>query len=298
LRIKERLIYTNERGESLYFYPRSQYHVNIKDVEGLSDIENEIFNNYSMGQDGNTFLGSRILERNIEIIGHIKERNKELAHRLRRRMNSVLNPQYSAVLRYELGDYVRIINCRVENAPQYTKKPIFEEFNIQLTCPSPFWRETAENRQEIALWMGGFEFPLPDGLEIPIDGTWEIGWRVPALAVNVVNGGDVRTGMRIIFIALATVENPTLTNMNTGEILKLNFTMQQHDVITINTTYGNKSVILRRGGIDIDIFNAFDTDSVFLQLDVGDNIFAYNADYGTVGNLNATIYYQNLYLGV
>ena len=36
MRIQEKLTYTNERGESIVFSPSSSYHVNFKDVTGLS----------------------------------------------------------------------------------------------------------------------------------------------------------------------------------------------------------------------------------------------------------------------
>ena len=38
MRTQEKLIYTNERGESIEFSPASSYHVNFKDVTGLSDV--------------------------------------------------------------------------------------------------------------------------------------------------------------------------------------------------------------------------------------------------------------------
>lgn len=40
MRTQEKLIYTNERGESIEFSPASSYHVNFKDVTGLSDVRN------------------------------------------------------------------------------------------------------------------------------------------------------------------------------------------------------------------------------------------------------------------
>ena len=73
MRTQEKLIYTNERGESIEFSPASSYHVNFKDVTGLSDVRNAIYSTNSMGQDGDTYLGYRIESRDIDIVGHIKE---------------------------------------------------------------------------------------------------------------------------------------------------------------------------------------------------------------------------------
>ena len=57
MRTQEKLIYTNERGESIEFSPASSYHVNFKDVTGLSDVRNAIYSTNSMGQDGDTYWG-------------------------------------------------------------------------------------------------------------------------------------------------------------------------------------------------------------------------------------------------
>lgn len=119
----EKLIYTNERGESITFSHASIFHTN--EVSGLSDVRNEIYSINSMGQDGDTYLGNRIQSREIEIVGSIRERDKDRMRDYRRQMNRVLNPQYSATLTYEYGDFRRVIDCKIDNAPAFTRKAIF-----------------------------------------------------------------------------------------------------------------------------------------------------------------------------
>jgi len=295
MRAKEKLTYTNERGESIVFSPASLYHVNFKDVTGLSDVRNAIYSTNSMGQDGDTYLGYRIESRNIDIVGFIKERDRQAAQALRRQLNRVLNPQYEATLTYEFGDFKRVIGCKIDDAPLFTRKPIFEQFAINLTCLNPFWREEAEAREDIATWIGGFEFPVPDGLEL-FDG-WEIGYRQPSLIVNVYNSGDVKAGIRIEFRALGELSNPQLLNVNTQEFIKLNIDLQAGDVLTVSTGYGEKAVKLKRDGATVDAFRYLDVDSSYLQLSVGDNLFRYSADTNAE-NLEVSIYHNNLYLGV
>lgn len=295
MREQERLTYMNERGESIVFSPASDYHVNFKDVSGLSDVRNEIYSSNSMGQDGDTYLGYRIEARDIEIVGHIKERDKIKTHEMRRVMNRILNPQYSAMLIYELGSFKRVIGCTINDAPIFKRQAIFEQFTIQLSCLNPFWREEADTRADIATWIGGFEFPVPDGLEL-FEG-WEIGYRQPSLIVNVYNSGDVKTGIRIVFRALGALTNPVLLNVNTQEFIKLNIELRAGDALTVSTGYGEKSVQLTRNGITTDAFRYLDVDSSYLQLAVGDNLFRYSADTGEQ-NLEVSIYHNNLYLGV
>lgn len=295
MRTREKLTYTNERGESVVFSHASSYHVNFKDVSGLSDVRNAIYSTNSMGQDGDTYLGYRIESRDIDIVGHIKERDKNAAQSLRRTLNRILNPQYEATLTYEFGDFKRVIGCKIDDAPIFKRKPIFEQFTIQLSCLNPFWREEAETREDIATWIGGFEFPVPDGLEIT-DG-WQIGYRQPSLIVNVYNSGDVKSGIRIEFRALGALSNPQLLNVDTQEFIKLNIDLEAGDVLTVSTGYGEKAVKLRRGGAELDAFRYLDVDSSYLQLAVGDNLFRYSAEENAE-NLEVSIYHNNLYLGV
>lgn len=291
----ERLIYTNERGETVEFSHASIFHTNK--VSGLSDIRNAIYSINSMGQDGDTYLGNRIQSREIEIVGSIATRNKDEMVTTRRRLNHVLNPQIGATLTYEYGSFRRVIDCRVDNAPVYSRKKIFQDFTVQLVCHNPFWREEGESKTDIASWIGGFEFPEPEGLEISSVDSWEVGYREPSLIVNVYNSGDVRSGVRIDFRAVGTVVNPSLLNIDNQEFIKVNYTMEAGDVLTVSTYYGAKEVILKTGGQTVDAFRYLDADSSYIQLEVGDNLFRYSAETNVEG-LEVSIYHNNQYLGV
>lgn len=290
---KERLIYRNERGESIEFSSRSVYHVNMYDVTGLSDIKNAIYSVNSMGQDGDTYLGNRIESRDIEIIGSINTRDREKSMELRRQLNHILNPYLKATLTYEYGDFKRVIDCNVDNAPVYSRKAIFQDFTIQLVCLNPFWKKENETKEDIATWIGLFEFPE----EIPLDEGWEIGQRQPTLIVNVRNDGDVPAGMRIVFRAIGEVTNPMLLNVNTREFIKFNVELQAGDVLTVSTGYGEKEITLNRNGTITDAFRYIDVDSTYLQLESGDNLFRYSAD-ALEDNLEVSIYHNDYYLGV
>ena len=111
------------------------------------------------------------------------------------------------------------------------------------------------------------------------------------------NAGDVTTGMRIKFIALGALSTPILLNVDTGEYIKINTTMVAGDVITVCTEYGNKGATLERNGETIDCFKDIDVDSTFMELNIGDNVYRYDAESG-VDNLEVSIYYYPQYLGV
>ena len=123
------------------------------------------------------------------------------------------------------------------------------------------------------------------------------GYREQSIIVDCYNSGDVATGMRIRFSALGTVENPILLNVDTLEFIQINATMQTGDVIEINTEYGSKGATLYRNGETIDYYRYIDVDSTFMQLNIGDNIFRYDAGSG-VNAMEVSLVYNAKYLGV
>lgn len=124
-----------------------------------------------------------------------------------------------------------------------------------------------------------------------------MGYRAPSLIVNVLNDGQESTGMMIRFRALGTLLNPSLINVNTYETLKINTTMLAGDVIEISTYERRKEVILNRNGQQFNIFNALDLSSTFLQLEIGDNLFRYDAEEG-LDNLEVSMTFTPRLIGV
>lgn len=287
----EKIIYTNERGESVEFSYLSIFHTN--DVSGLSDIHNTIYSYNAIGQDGNTYLGNRIESRDIEIVGNINATDKNTVIKYRQQLNHILNPQLAAKLIYQYGDFVRVIDCRVNNSPVFNKGTVFMGFVVQLVCLNPYWEDESEIRDDIASWIRNFEFEL----EISDTGI-EFGYREPSLIANVYNGGDVKTGVEIEFMATGTVVNPKIINITNGEFIKFNnLTLIADDILTVSTHYGKKRIAITHNGIKTDAFRYLDIDSTYIQLELGDNLFRYEADENAEG-LEVSIYHNNKYLGV
>ena len=275
----EKLTYINSRGERLELGVDSVYHCNIsKDVEGISGVTSVIYSTNSMGQHGDTYVGQRIEARDIDVVGHINTRDKAQALELRRRMLKIFNPELSATLVYEYGGFKRVIDCRAYGEPKILKKEVLYEFDLQIECLNPFWREEEETKEDIASWVAAWHFPCV----IEKDSTKSMiyGYRAESVIVDCYNEGDVSTGMRIRFTALGTVSNPILLNVDTEEFIQINATMKTGDVIEINTKYGSKGAKLIRDGVETDYFRYIDVDSTFMQLAIGDNMFRYDAASG------------------
>lgn len=292
----EFLRYVNARGESIAFGVGSIYHVNVqKDVSGISDITNTIYSTGSMGQNGDTYVGNRIEPRDVELNGKIKETSKDTYLKLRRDMVRILNPELEGTLYYFYGNYVKKIGAKVKETPRFTHPKLTEEFSIVFRCLDPFWRDEAEIREDIASWIGDWEFPCE--IDRDDDEDMIFGHHEESVVVTVYNGGHVDTGMRIQFRALGAVVNPSLFNVDTREYIKINYTMQGGDIVTIDTNYGNKGITLLRNGVETNLYRYMDVDSTFMQLTIGDNTFRYDAD-GGLSNLEATVFFAQKYLGV
>lgn len=292
----EKLIYTNERGESIELSTESVYHCNVsKDVDGLAGVTNVVYSTNSMGQHGDTYTGQRIEARDIDIAGHINARDKQQAYELRRQLLKIFNPELSGTLTYEFGGFKRVINCRVRGEPKVEKKEVLIQYTVPLDCLNPFWREEDEQKEDIASWVAAWEFPCE--IEQDNDKSMIFGYRDESVIVDCYNEGDVSTGMRIRFTALGTITNPILLNVDTDEFIKLNVTMQTGDVIEVNTKYGSKGATLIRDGEKTDYFRYVDVDSTFMQLAIGDNNFRYDAESG-VNSMEVSIFYNKEYLGV
>lgn len=292
----EKLTYTNERGERIELSTESVYHCNVsKDVDGITGVTNVVYSTNSMGQHGDTYVGQRIEARDIDIVGHINTRDKQQAYELRRQMLKVLNPELGGCLSYEFGSFKRVINCRLHGEPKVERKNVLQQFTIPLDCLNPFWRDENEKKEDIASWVAAWEFPC----EIEKDSTKNMiyGYRAESVIVDCYNEGDVSTGMRVRFMALGTVVNPIILNVDTEEFIKLNVTMQTGDTIEVNTKYGSKGATLIRDEEKTDYFRYVDVDSTFMQLAIGDNNFRYDAE-GGVNLLEVSIFYNKEYLGV
>lgn len=288
--IREKFVYENEKKEQIEFSALSDFFlINITGIAGINNIITSCNND-----DGSIFISSHLNNRNIVIQGKLKKENRAFN---RERLIKVLNPKLSGKLIYHNGinDKVKYIDCRVEKSPDPIKDAV-STFQISLLCNNPYWKNYNETKKNIALWKGDFHFPLI----IPKTTGIMMGHREPSLIVNVNNDGDARTGMVIEFKARGTLSNPSLFNVNTREFLKINKSMVAGEKIIVNTNFGKKKILNVRNGIETDILNYLDIvggGDTFLQLDLGDNLFRYNADTN-LDNLEVTIYFSPQYVGV
>lgn len=262
----------------------------LSNIDGIEWANLEL-NTVSNAQfDGSVIVSKRIQNREISITADYMGSNKETE---RKKLISFFNPRNKGVLIVNYGAE-RAIEYEVSNFnSKVTNLHDPLQFTVDLMCTNPYWRNILESKINIALWKGSFHFPLV----IPKSQGIVMGIREPSLIVNVLNIGDVESGMVIEFRALGTLKNPSLLNVNTGEIFKINKSMVAGEIIKVNTNIGNKKVVNSLNGIETNILNLIDLSSAFLQLRPGDNLLRYDAEEN-LNNLEISIYYNPYYLGV
>lgn len=261
----------------------------LLNIEGIETGNNELAISGNVFGDGSKVNNKRITAKPIVIEAEYIGKNKVEE---KRKLIRFFNLHNKATLFVKVGSIEKCIDYEVESfhAPiKNVNDPL--RFLVYLYCPIPFFRDLTEKKEEVASWQPSFTFPLI----IPVEGI-SMGFREPNLIVNVFNGGGVKTGMRIRFRALGSLTNPSLFNVNTREYFKVNREMEAGEVITVNTNFKRKKVEIDRNGI-VEVFTDWDISSTFLELEVGDNLFRYDAD-SNIENLEVDIYYNPQFLGV
>lgn len=242
----------------------------------------------------NTSLGTRP----IIIEGWVVAENESNMTSLKRKLNSFVNPQEVITLFY--SDYK--INFVPNETVKYSlitseNNEIFCKFQIDGTAPNPLFSDNFETMSSFVMTTPSFHFPLVLSSSLPDKGV-VFGKRSASLIVNLVNNGSIAVGMKIVFKANGTIVNPSLTNVNTQEEFTINKTLVSGEEIEIVTGIGEKGVKGKVGNNDFTNYFMYKSiDSSWLQLEVGDNLFRYNAEDG-IENLDVFVYFYNQYLEV
>ena len=284
----QRVVYTNSRGQSVEL--KSSAPFLLESIGGLGDVDADIQTQKAPFQDGSTYIDSVLQERAISLEIAIIASDKPTLLQQRQYLASVFNPKLGpGTLRYENGETIREIEAVPDGVPVFpsgreNRGPIFQKALINLICPNPYWKSTEITEEPT------FE-PL---FQFPFEGVFEIGIQRDKRII--VNDGDAPAPLQIEFHGPAI--NPVIMNKTTGEFIKVNQTLQEGEVMKIDTTPGKKSVyFVQTDGSERNVFNWIDLNSTFFQLVVGENEIEYSADSDIQGAI-VNIRYNKLYNAV
>lgn len=260
----------------------------IKSISGLTPPKATISTSSVANFDGQRFKDSKLEMRNIVILLKING-----------------NVEKNRIALYDFFDNGQLCKIYYSNG---TRKVFIEGYcetidgdlftngqtmQISILCTDPYWKNISTTLIDISHSTGVFEFPFA------ID---ENGITFSDLIENketvIINSGDSQCGVIITLTAEnATVVNPVLYDVKTGESLTLNISINSSEVVTINTNKGNKSIIKTVRGETQNVLNTLKDGSTWFQLTKGVNIYSYSADRNA-SKLKVIFSYNNIYKGV
>lgn len=260
------------------------------DISGLDPPKATVNLTNLAGMDGALFNSAKVSTRNLvislKITGDIEANRLELYRFFR--------PKHQCVFYFKnkrrdvkIEGVVESVECT-----QFTNKEIMQ---ASILCPASYFQDIEEIIADMSDSSAGFVFPFSIDTNEPIPfSEYTIGKQT-----SVINTSETDVGVLFEVFFLAAANKIVIVNVGTGETMEANYSFLPGDTLKISTGTGNKKVTLVRGGVARNLFLALSDDSVFLQLEPGNNTFSYLVDDGTNDqNATVTLRYRELYAGV
>lgn len=283
------VVLENEKGQQLQL-TQNENKFTVDNIDGLTPPSASISLVDNTG-DGAEFVhertGARTIVINFYINGDVEQNRIEL-------YKYIKNGKYIKMY-FENGVRNVWVDGRVESI-EIDQFAMNTSAQVSIVCPDPWWKDVEEVINSINTVKPSFIFPFSIVEPIPIS-VYEI-----IQILNLVNQGDVSSGVTIEITARGTIVNPIIFNRETKEYIGFGteeqpYEMQGGDKIVITTHTNNKEAKLIRNAEEINIFNYLKEGSTFLQVSSGDNIFTYSADSGNE-NIDIIFKHYSNYEGV
>jgi hypothetical protein len=259
----------------------------ILNIDGLGPAKNVINTTDALSLNGTTINSSRSSYRNIvlrigfiEILGMTIESLRQSTYRFFP-SNKIIEVEVQTENR------TGYIKCLVEsNEPDIFSK--MESTTISLLAPSSYFYDREIVDTTFTGFDNGFEFPFenPSLTESLI----EFGQVYIQTTKNLYYEGDDPTGVIIYAKILGPVTGFAVHNTSTNKsillssdiiILLTGSGLIDGDLLVISTVKGSKSIYLYRAtGHVYNIINALNPNSLWIELERGDNVFSYTANTG------------------
>lgn len=286
----------NSNGEKQQF--------GITKITGLEASEYSISTSENALVDGSTVDGKRILKRPITINATARDTKNNML--TREQLIAFFNPKYTGKMTVDRNGKQRNIEFELEGFVISDEKTVDQEvsFVADLICPDPYFKNVDNFGQNMAGKTRLFAFPWRIAKQKYADvpapykyfgRPWMgMSYRTLKQEVSLSNDGDVETSVIIQFIASrGSVSNPKITNVKTGEYMRVVCEMAEGDVLEIDTDDRNQTIELN----GVNVYQKIDKRSQPFKLSKGDNYLEYDADRDYT-NLDVKLFYTPLYLGV
>lgn len=241
----------------------------ITKIDGLTPPNANIFTTAIVNTDGEHFKSSKLGMRNLVITIRVNgdvEKNRIALYQF-------FKTSKSCKVYYSNGTR----NVYIEAYCESFTGDLFsqsQELQISLICPDPYFKSVDIIVHDFSKVISGFTFPFSieeAGIVFSDLQTEKV--------TNVINNGEMATGILITMIAMKDgIENPTIYNVETGEYMRVETTLNKSDTLIINTNKGQKSITKIVNGISENAINSMSGSSTWLQLESGSHDFTYDAD--------------------
>lgn len=283
----EKVIFKNSKGQSIELTNRSPFL--LESVEGRGGVDANVQMQTAPYQDGATFIDTTLATRTLVLNINLLAKSRDELNNLRNQISSVFNPKLGlGKLTYLNGNVEREIEVVVDGSPAFpvgdAKGKWFQRTTINLIAPEPYWQGTETENYKLEDFVGNFRFSFHFPVRFATRGD----------SRTLVNKGDVPTPIRVEF--RGPVTNPKITNLTTGEFIKVNATIPSGYKLILDTSFGNKRVeIVAPDNIVTNAFHYIDLESTFFNLQVGENKIGFISDSG---NPEVYVEYKHRYLSV
>ncbi len=263
----------------------------LSDYKGIHEYSGSVATVKSAFGIGVSYIGTSVNKRNITLVIAIKDDDKMQIRK--NQLYNIFPLQNKGTLYYHEGEIVRKINYYVESV-DFSRNANVIYYSISLICPSPYFEDSEETIATLKNWDKLIEFPIEIEDEVGI----EFGSKNESTTIEIDNNSHIDFGLTITLQASSKVVNPSIKNLSSNEILKLNYTMEAGDTIIISTYNNEKNItLISANDEEKNITNSLVFGTKFLQAKNGSNRFVVDAESG-VGNLELQIAYSNYYEAV
>lgn len=283
----------NRYGESITL-TKNEEAFQIVSIAGLNPPNAQINTSPFASLDGARFNSSKLETRNIVLQIRLNgdvEANRLLLYRYFQTKEWCKFYYSNKAREVQIEGYVESVECAYFSSN--------EVMQISILCPRPYFKALDSIYTDISKEQPNFEFPFAFGAGSGTDAKIEFSSIDMQRITKVTNVSEVEVGAVITIRVSGSVNRIMIRNVVTGDTFTLQHAFIANDLITIKTNKGEKSVTLKRNGVESNIFSKMVIGSIFLTLAIGDNYFGYLADSGSTDELvHIEFMHDTLYRGV
>ena len=291
-----KLTLINKNGDTLDLLNSRNYFILYK-ADAMHGVDTDINESETPYIDGTQIQSVKAMPRSIElgfkIVGDVQTAINYFTSYVKSKQFVTLE---------EINDDERDIVIKgVATIPPYTRMLQACEINLTVYCGQPYWEDAVQIVNTLSMYL--------DLLYFPVEGQYFTEYGRPFGAIDTevtktfTNESDTSVGMLIDIVALGSIVNPRIgceSGDQVGWYLQLNLTLNQNDIVEINTVRGNKYITINGSetynGQPILNYLEFNGND-WLQLETGNNTFNATAIIDGTRQPAQDVYFNITYKG-